>query len=252
MAADLILSIDTSGVDAGIAIEGDDFVDMKLLPLGSSGHARTEDLASELASMLASRGREARDIVCIGAVVGPGSYTGLRSGLAFVRGLAFADSLATVRVTTLELLAWRASKAGESIVVASAVAEGRHAIGAFRRFADSLEAVGEEVVVDGDEAAALLESHFRGGGFRVFAGAGRGDAPTVAGPGTRDIDAAARSCGFEVRLLPDRPLESLAALVAVRASRRETVRAADLLPTYVGQSSARPNRARVALLDVPK
>ena len=46
------------------------------------------------------------DLDRIGVTVGPGSFTGLRVGLAFAKGLATALSIPCVGVTTLEAMAY--------------------------------------------------------------------------------------------------------------------------------------------------
>ena len=52
------------------------------------------------------------DIIRIGATVGPGSFTGLRVGLAFARAFAVARGIECVGVTTLEALASEAPPKG--------------------------------------------------------------------------------------------------------------------------------------------
>ena len=52
------------------------------------------------------------EITRIGATIGPGSFTGLRVGLAFVRAFAIARSSECVGVTTLEALASEAPAKG--------------------------------------------------------------------------------------------------------------------------------------------
>ena len=52
------------------------------------------------------------DLTRIGATVGPGSFTGLRVGLAFVRAFAVARGIECVGVTTLDVLASEAPPKG--------------------------------------------------------------------------------------------------------------------------------------------
>jgi tRNA threonylcarbamoyladenosine biosynthesis protein TsaB len=46
-----------------------------------------------------------RDVEAVGVAIGPGSFTALRVGLAFVKGLALAKKLPLIGVPTLEIVA---------------------------------------------------------------------------------------------------------------------------------------------------
>ncbi len=61
-----------------------------------------EVLASAVAELLSRAGLSPRDLDRIGVVAGPGSFTGLRSSLAFARGLARATGALLVPVPTFE------------------------------------------------------------------------------------------------------------------------------------------------------
>jgi tRNA threonylcarbamoyladenosine biosynthesis protein TsaB len=60
--------------------------------------------------MLAHTGLKMEEIKALGVAIGPGSFTALRVGLSFVKGLAFARGLAVASVNTLDVIA-----AGQSI-----------------------------------------------------------------------------------------------------------------------------------------
>jgi tRNA threonylcarbamoyladenosine biosynthesis protein TsaB len=64
----------------------------------------TVELAAETARCCERRRRE-DNLQGIALTIGPGSYTGLRIGLAFAKGLAFGRGLKVVPVPTLEVLA---------------------------------------------------------------------------------------------------------------------------------------------------
>ncbi|MEQ8586754.1 MAG: tRNA (adenosine(37)-N6)-threonylcarbamoyltransferase complex dimerization subunit type 1 TsaB [Thalassobaculaceae bacterium] len=70
------------------------------------GHA--EALMPLVDRVLAEAGCDAADLAAIAATVGPGSFTGLRIGLAAARGLALAVGARTVPVTSLEAIAHEA------------------------------------------------------------------------------------------------------------------------------------------------
>jgi len=76
----------------------------------SRGHQ--ERLAPMTREVMASAGLAFADLDRIGVTVGPGSFTGLRVGLAFAKGLALALGLPCVGIGALEALA--ASEADDS------------------------------------------------------------------------------------------------------------------------------------------
>lgn len=82
------------------------------------GHA--ERLMGMIAEVMAEGGRDFADLGRIAVTVGPGSFTGIRVGLAAARGLALAAGVPVVGVTTLEALAAAAASgaAGRPILAA--------------------------------------------------------------------------------------------------------------------------------------
>lgn len=235
----LLLAVDTAGADAGLVLAGDGFVDVLRLPLTAGGQARTEDLSACAASLLSARGLEARQLTALAAVTGPGSYTGLRSGLAFVRGLALPAGLPTVAVGSLELLAWRGAGEGETVATWWPAGAGRSMTARHRREGDDVvEVEPPRVVEDGDGIA------FAAAAALVMASAPGGELSAVT--------SAAKCAGLEVRVPEGDSLAALAVLALGRTSRGEGEAAAGVLPLYVGQSTARPNRHRVAVSDAPE
>lgn len=238
----LFLVMDTSGAEAGLALSGDGRTDVALLAVGPTGSARTEDLAEVAAGLLAGRRATAGDLALVAAVVGPGSYTGLRSGLAFLRGLSFDSQSAAIGVGSLELLAWRGGRPGESVVAVSDAGAGRYAAASYAlRDGDVVEESAPAVI-----EAAASEDFLRQSGATVAIVADP-DAPSAAA-----LAAAAAACGVTVRKAEGNSLEKLADLVAARWKRAATVRVSDLLPLYVGEARAKPNRHRVAVHGVPE
>jgi tRNA threonylcarbamoyladenosine biosynthesis protein TsaB len=83
-----VLIIETSGKIGQVAVAASDgILDRRLLP-EARRHAR--DLAARSAELLAGREWRARDLTAVIVCTGPGSFTGLRVGIASAKALAYA------------------------------------------------------------------------------------------------------------------------------------------------------------------
>lgn len=96
------LAIDTSLTAGSVAaIDGDR---VAARPLGAAGaHARL--VAAALAEAAAELGWRPRDAELVAVVRGPGSFTGLRVGVATAKGLAWATGARLVGVSGVEVVA---------------------------------------------------------------------------------------------------------------------------------------------------
>jgi len=111
----LILAIDTTREFGSIALlEGGEVLDEALLhsPDGF-GHI----LFEHLGRLLARSGRRVDEVTCFAAAAGPGSFTGVRVGLACVKGLAEALGRKVVAVSNLEAMARFGSAAQRATVL---------------------------------------------------------------------------------------------------------------------------------------
>lgn len=99
----IVLGLDTALKACSVAILKDGAtLAMTSAPL-AQGHA--ERLAPMVAETLDAAGLSVRDLDRVGVVVGPGTFAGVRVGLAFVRGLAIGTTIEAVGVTSLAALA---------------------------------------------------------------------------------------------------------------------------------------------------
>lgn len=100
-----VLAIDTAGVDCSVAVYDStrDLLLAKVQETLGKGHA--ERLSGMIAEVMDAAAVAPVDIGLIGVTIGPGSFTGIRVGVAAARGLALALGIPAVGVTTLETLA---------------------------------------------------------------------------------------------------------------------------------------------------
>ena len=98
-----VLAIDSSGKTASVCImQGTDVLFEKTL---DQGLTHSETLMPLVATALENCNLLPKDIGCYAVTAGPGSFTGLRIGLALVKGLALPFATPVVPVSTLEALA---------------------------------------------------------------------------------------------------------------------------------------------------
>lgn len=102
-----VLGLDSATNVAGIAI-----VDQERLVAEfflNTGKTHSQRLMPMLARLLAEADLTLADLDGLAVAIGPGSFTGLRIGLATVKGLAQVTGLPLVGVPTLDGLAWNAA-----------------------------------------------------------------------------------------------------------------------------------------------
>ena len=106
MESGILLGVDTCGATGSIALGR--VLDGRVELLGETQIAGGElsvSLVQGIADLLASSGRRVADLTGIVAVAGPGSFTGIRIGLAAVKAIAESAGLPVVAVSRLALLA---------------------------------------------------------------------------------------------------------------------------------------------------
>lgn len=105
----ILLAIDTSAVASAALIRcHESYRDAAVLASFATEDTRShaEVLAPGIQTLLAEQGIGGRDIARLVVGVGPGPFTGLRSGIATARALAFAWNLPLDGVMSLDALAW--------------------------------------------------------------------------------------------------------------------------------------------------
>lgn len=150
-----VLALDTAldacavGLTDGTAIHADEAVIGK-------GHA--EYLVPQIERVMAAAGIAFPEIARIVVSIGPGSFTGIRAGLACARGLGLALKVPVIGVTTLEAIAaeGRAKRAGSAVLAAIDARRGEVYAQAFAADGALLS---EPAILPAAEAAALARTH---------------------------------------------------------------------------------------------
>lgn len=99
----LVLALDTTTRAGSVAlIEDDQVIDEHA---GDPTRTHAERLPRDVQAVLEARGRRTSDVDVFAVASGPGSFTGLRVGIATLQGLAFVHRRPLTAVSALEALA---------------------------------------------------------------------------------------------------------------------------------------------------
>ncbi len=105
-----ILALDTSAAVATVALCEDSMLLAEYTV--NNGNTHSETLLPMIENVLANFKLCTKDIDLFAASAGPGSFTGVRIGVATLKGLAFGMNIPCVEVSTLEALAENAVALG--------------------------------------------------------------------------------------------------------------------------------------------
>jgi tRNA threonylcarbamoyladenosine biosynthesis protein TsaB len=131
-----VLALDTTTRAGSVALVDDDrIVDERI---GDATRTHAARLPGELLAVLGPAGLTLSDIDMFAVAAGPGSFTGLRTGIATMQGLAVVTGRRVVAVPALEVLAHTASldRAQGTLVGAWIDAHRRDVFSASYRIAD--------------------------------------------------------------------------------------------------------------------
>ena len=223
-----ILALESSAKAASCAVLADGELLASAWQAAGLTHSRT--LLPMVEGMLKNSGltMEAMDAVAVAA--GPGSFTGLRIGIAAVKGLAWAAEKPCIPVSTLEAMAWPLAHLEGSIVCAMDARRQQIYNAVFLADGGALERLREDRALSLEEAAADL--------------AGLDGPMTIVGDGAQMCFDFFTARGIDCRLAPVHLRLQSAAGVALAAWRRrtETVSAQELTPVYLRLSQAERER----------
>ncbi len=223
-----LLAFDTAGNACSAGV----FVDGRPVALrrsdGPGGHA--EWLPRSLEAVLENAAITLEALDAIAVTVGPGSFSGIRTGLAAARGLALVTGLRAIPVTTLEALAAPLAHANSAPIPIAAILDARRGQVFLQRFAPDTTPLEPPRTLDPEAAAAELIGPWR------LVGDGAGLVlhhlpPALARVVAGQLDAAGVARAAELAL--QRGAEPLAGF--------------DLHPCYARDADARPGAGRPLL-----
>jgi tRNA threonylcarbamoyladenosine biosynthesis protein TsaB len=235
----IILALDTSSRCTRLALaRGDQIIDALAVP---GDERRSERLWLDVSELLERAGLRIAAVELFGVCVGPGGFTGLRVGLAAVKGLAAATGLPVAGVTSLEAAAMAANGATTACAMVGAYkGEVYWQLFAFDdrglpvALSEPLVSTSSEAVA---QVAALPEIVFVGDGVEVSREVIREMA------GARFIEATNASCGgWRIRPAAPDLAEAVARVAYLKWQQGAVETAAQLRAVYV-----RPAEAEVKL-----
>lgn len=215
-----LLAIDTAleACSVGVAAAGKEPV----LISETIGRGHAERLFGMIESAMAEAGLGYDDLDRIAVTVGPGSFTGLRVGIAAARGLSLVIGCPVAGIGTLAVIAASAREAAGPVPVWA-----------------TLDARRDEVYVQPFDAAGTAMGEAEAGPAARF-GAAIGPGIRLAGTGA-PLVAAAAPTGADVRIVAVAPTPDIGALVRLGLAAMPPFDAPR--PLYVRAPDAKPQSA---------
>lgn len=161
------LAIETSGLVSSVALLHEGVLRSELTIQARLTHS--EQLMLHIADMLVKAGVTKQQIDSVSVSIGPGSFTGLRIGLATAKGLAFAWRVPLVGIETPVGLAWNFVGVGDLICPLIDAQKGNVYVSLYRWRRDTLEVVQDTYIAPVTE---VLRSLRQRGEPTVFCGDG--------------------------------------------------------------------------------
>ena len=172
-----ILGVDTATSTASVALIEDEAlvaeeIYSSAVAPGETRKNHAETILPLIQSLLSRAKITLADLSGIAVSIGPGSFTGLRIGLASVKGLAYDSGLPAVGVSTLLATA---ATVGRSAGLICALLDARKRevyFGLFRWEGKTLRAMSAETVTSIHVAVETLRAHMNGGAPLLAVGDG--------------------------------------------------------------------------------
>ncbi len=149
----IVLGIDSSTDKLAVGIaDGARILSQKLL---ESSREHASHIIGQIDDVLREAAITKADLNGIAVAIGPGSFTGLRIGLAVVKGLAVALNIPVIGVSTFEVIGRRLLSEYDSFYLAAPVRRGESYLCHVRPGADIRKSI---VLTDNDKLAEAIGS----------------------------------------------------------------------------------------------
>ena len=152
-----ILGIDTSSSSLSVAVMDDDLLKGEFTLNHKLTHS--EQMMPLLDSLLSHLELKMSDIDLIGVSVGPGSFTGIRIGVAAANAMAMALDIPVVGISSLEAMAYTAGETAYTIVSTFDAQRDRFYFNAYRFENSELKTLEAEDVLEKKDLIKKLESY---------------------------------------------------------------------------------------------
>ncbi|KFE63205.1 tRNA (adenosine(37)-N6)-threonylcarbamoyltransferase complex dimerization subunit type 1 TsaB [Hyalangium minutum] len=153
----MFLSLDTSTLTLSLALVERVGEDLRVLEHVVAGppQKQSEILPGVIGELLARHGVKLADLEGLAVGLGPGSFTGLRIGLASVKALAYASRLKVAGASSLAAVALEGPEGSPLFCLAVARKDDLY-LGAYRRTGRSVESLEPETAMSPEEVAAKM------------------------------------------------------------------------------------------------
>lgn len=228
----LILGIESSAKAASCALVRDGVLVGQYFQCSGLTHSAT--LLPMAEQLLASTGTDKTALDAVAVAQGPGSFTGIRIGVAAAKGLCWALEKPAIGVSTLEAMAWNGANRGEGALICCCMDARRSQV--YNALFTIKDGRPERLVPDRAVSLAELADDLADRGVPFLVGDGAALVSEYLGD---------RAVSFELAEGP--ALHQSAWGVCMAAMDKEPVNAGTLLPVYLRLSQAeRERQARMS------
>jgi len=152
----MLLALDTSTRTIGVALY--DGVQVLSESVWNSKDYHTVELAPAVAETLSKSGVAIEDLQALVVATGPGSFTGLRIGLALAKGIALVRHLPLIGIPTLDVLAAAQSLDDAPLAAVLRAGRGRLAVGWYEANKNAWLPAGDIEILTPEELAQRIQS----------------------------------------------------------------------------------------------